>query len=72
MEENSPKMTTSDVRAEQRVLVKFCMELGKTPGETMEFINSNSKRQSVSRTLVYKWYKRFLDGRVETTEDLRS
>lgn len=54
------------------MLVKFCMELGKTPGETMEFINSNSKRPSVSRALVYKWYKRFHDGRIETTEDLRS
>jgi hypothetical protein len=36
-----------------------------------EFINSNSKRTSASRAHVYIWYKRFHDGSVETTEDLR-
>jgi hypothetical protein len=72
MGENSPKRTTSDVWVEQRVLVKICMELGKTPGQTIEFIISNRKRPSVSRDHVYKWYRRFHDGRVETTEYLHS
>ena len=72
MDKDSPKLATSDVWAEQRVLVKFCVELRKTPGETRELINSSTKRPDVSRALVYKWHKRFRDGRCDTSDDSRS
>jgi hypothetical protein len=55
-------MTTSDVWAEQRVLIKFYIELGKTPGETIDhhhhhFNNNNNNNN-------YYYYFIFIITRV--------
>ena len=71
MSEMSEKSLMSEFWAEQRVIINFCVEVGKTPVETKKFLESSACRPSVSRALVYKWHKRFDDGRVSTKDNER-
>ena len=66
------KNVTSDVRTEQRAIIKFCVDLGKTPIDTQKMLKQSSSFPTVSRTLVYKWHKRFSEGRNGFSDDKRS
>jgi hypothetical protein len=48
---------------EQRAVIKCCADIGKTPTETHKFIKQSVTHSNVSRSLVFKWHKRFSDGR---------
>ena len=61
-EENRIKMATSDKDAAHRNVIKFCFDLGMTPVETQKKLQLTEDRRHVSRSLVYKWHKRFEDG----------
>lgn len=52
-----------------RANIKFCMELGKTPTETFKMMQRTPSNSSVKRALVFKWYKRFADGRDSLEDD---
>ncbi|MES9881798.1 MAG: helix-turn-helix domain-containing protein [Sedimenticola sp.] len=53
---------TSSSATEQCAVIKFCVNLGHTPTQTLNMIErSNTER--ASRALVFKWHKRFRDGR---------
>lgn len=54
---------TSEIKAEQRSYIKFCVELGKTPAETKKLLEVTKSGSTVSRSLVYRWHKRFSEGR---------
>ena len=41
----------------------------KSPTQTKKLLHSSSSRQSVSRLLVYKWHRRFSDGRAQTRDN---
>ncbi|XP_053381334.1 protein GVQW3-like [Mercenaria mercenaria] len=58
----TPKLT------EQRAAIKFCVKLNKTPSETMSMLSDANLKPPVCRALVYKWHKRFREGR-ESFED---
>ncbi|XP_053390617.1 protein GVQW3-like [Mercenaria mercenaria] len=58
----TPKLT------EQRAAIKFCVKLNKTPSETMNMLSDANLKPPVCRALVYKWHKRFREGR-ESLED---
>ncbi|XP_052806297.1 protein GVQW3-like [Mya arenaria] len=60
-------MASSD-RIEARAVIKFCSELWKTPTQTYKMIQTTSVKNSVSRSLVFEWHRRFRDGR-ESLED---
>lgn len=60
---------TSTERTEVRANIKFCMELGKTPTETFKMLQRTPSNCSVKRALVFKWYKRFADGRDSLEDD---
>ena len=62
---------TSDEKVEQRIRIKFCVELGKTPTETKKLLESTNKGSGVSRALVYRWHKRYFEGRSSPYEDVR-
>ena len=47
---------------ETRAIIKFCVDLGKTPTETMKTMK-DARSSNVSRSLVFKWHKRFSEGR---------
>ncbi|XP_062577987.1 protein GVQW3-like [Saccostrea cucullata] len=58
-------------RVEQRAVLKFCVDIGKTPTETHKFLKQSGKHCKVSRSLVFKWHKRFSDGRDSLHDDTR-
>jgi hypothetical protein len=49
------------VKAEQRSLIKFCIELGMTPVQTRDLLKLNDCATTVSRTLVYPSHKQITD-----------
>ena len=55
-------MATSDNGAGHRSIIKYCVERGMTPGQTIKEMKSSQTHQNVSRVLVYKWHKRFTTG----------
>jgi transposase len=57
---------------EQRVNIKFCVKLGKTPTETYEILQTAYGDEAVSRNSVFEWFKRFKDGREDLQDDPRS
>lgn len=61
--------STGDV--ELRSVIKFCVGLGKSPVETLKLIRSSETMNSCSVPVVYKWHKRFRDGRKSTEDDPR-
>jgi hypothetical protein len=67
MKPSSSEKTTFSNKVEQRAVIQFCVDIGKTPTEIHKFI----KRSVVSRSLVFKWHKRFSDGRGSLMDDKR-
>ncbi|XP_052775779.1 protein GVQW3-like [Mya arenaria] len=61
-------MASSD-RIEARAVITFCSELGKTPTQTYKMIQTTSVKNSVSRSLVFEWHRRFRDGRESLKDD---
>ena len=55
-------MATSEDDAGHRDIIKYCVERGMTPGQTIKEMKSPQTRQNVSRVLIYKWHKRFSTG----------
>jgi hypothetical protein len=47
---------------EQRVNIKFCVELGKMPTETYEMLQTVYGDEALGRSSVFEWFKRFKDG----------
>ena len=52
---------SSELKAEQRSYIKFCVELRKTPIESKKMLEMTQSGSSVSRALVYRWHKCFTD-----------
>ena len=55
-------MSSSD-QLEILVIIKFCHDLGKSPTQKLKMIEQTKREHLVSRTLVFKWYHTFADGR---------
>ena len=70
MKPSSEKITFSN-KVEQRAVIKFCVDIGKTPTETHKFIKQSVTHSNVSRSLVFKWHMRFSDGRGSLIDDKR-
>ena len=56
-------MATSDVRAEQRTVIKFCYESGMTPLDTLKQVKQVERHRNVSRALLYKLVSGFREGK---------
>ena len=56
-------------RTEVRAVIKFYRDIGKTPTQTYKLMKSTPGRSTVSRSLVFKWFKRFEDGRTSLQEE---
>jgi hypothetical protein len=48
---------------QQRVDIKFCVKLGKTPTETYELLQTPYDVETLSRRSVFERFKPFKDGR---------
>ena len=63
---------TPEGKSFSRNVIKFCVQLGKNPTETLEMFGQAGEGKNVSRALVFKWHKRFRDGRGSCNDDERS
>jgi hypothetical protein len=52
--------------------IKFCFKLGGTPIETYEILQTVCGDEALSRSSVFKWFKRIKDGREDVQDDPRS
>jgi transposase len=57
---------------EQRVNIKSCVKLGKTPTETYEMLQTVYGGKVLSRSSVFEWFKRCKDGREDLQDYPRS
>jgi len=48
---------------EQRVCIKFCVKLGRNGAETFEMLRTAFDEQCLSHARIFKWHKRFKEGR---------
>ena len=48
------------------MVIKFCVSIGKSPAEMMKLIRSSETMNPCSVFAVYKWHKRFRNGRKST------
>jgi transposase len=71
MKPSSSEKTTFSNKVEQRAVIKFCVDIEKTPTETHKFIKRSVTHSNVSRSLVFKWHRRFSDGRGSLIDDKR-
>ena len=58
-EEYASEKTTFSNKMEQRAVIKFSVEIGKTTTETRKFIKWSVTHSNISRSLVLKWHKIF-------------
>ena len=58
-------------KLETRAVIKFCKDLGKTPTDTYKMLQKSRGEKCVSRALVFKWHKRFFEGRESLQDDSR-
>lgn len=61
---------TSTENMELRAVIKFCEDLGHTPTQTHQLMQKSNRK--CSRELVYKWHRRFREGRTSLEDDVRS
>lgn len=61
--------STGDV--ELRAAIKFCVGLDKTPSETLKMLESSKTTKKCCKALVFKWHKRFREGRDSIEDDER-
>jgi hypothetical protein len=56
---------------EQTLNGKFCIKLQKLPSETSEMLKTVYGESTMSKSNVFKWHKRFRQGRDNVKEDER-
>ena len=57
---------------EQRINIKFCVKLRKTAAESLKMLCDVYGDSSMSRTRVFEWHKRFVEGRKDVEDDPKS
>jgi len=58
-------------KMEQRICIKFCFKNGIKCSTVLEMLNVAFGEFSMNKTSVYKWYKRFQEGREDVEDDER-
>jgi len=62
----------SELELEQRTNIKFLVKLGKSGNEIRKMLVQVYGDNVVKKTAVYKWGKRFSEGRESVTDEERS
>ena len=60
------------MRAEQQIKLKFLVRLGKTPTEALKLLQEVYSDDTMSRTRLFEWHRRFKEGREEVQDDHRT
>ena len=58
-----------DVTLEERYAIKFCFKHGKNATETYGMLQIAFGASCINRALVFKWHKRFNEGRESVRDD---
>ena len=58
--------------AKQRINLKFLVRLGKTPTEALKLLQKVYGNDTMSRTRLFEWHRRFKEGREEGEDDHRN
>ena len=56
---------------EQRTNLKFLVRLGKSSSEALCMLQQVYQKQTLSRSTVFLWHKRFKEGREDVEDDHR-
>jgi len=62
----------SELKLEQRTNIKFLVKFGKSGNEIREMLVQVYGDNAMKKTAVYKWVKRFSEGRESVTDEERS
>jgi len=62
----------SELELEQLTNVKFLVKLGKSGNEIREMLEKVYGDNAMKKTAVFKWVKRFSEGRESVTDEKRS
>ena len=62
----------SELELEQRTNIKFLVKLEKCGNEIREMLVKIYRDNAMKKTAVYKWVKRFSEGRESVTDEERS
>ena len=62
----------SELELEQRMKIKFLVKLGKNGNKISEMLVQVYRDNAMKKTAVYKWVKRFSEGRESVTDEERS
>jgi len=62
----------SELEFEQRTNIEFLVKLGKNGNEIRQMLVHIYGDNAVKKTAVYKWVKRFSEGRESVTDEERS
>ena len=57
------------ISAKQRINLKFLVRLGKTPTEGLKLLQEVYGDDTMSRTRLFEWHRRFKEERVEVEDD---
>jgi len=57
---------------EQRICIKFCFKIVKTATETYQLLQQAYGEDTMGRTQVFDWLRRFKEGRTSSESDPRS
>ncbi|KAJ4436093.1 hypothetical protein ANN_18720 [Periplaneta americana] len=68
MRTSEPEMS----QFEQRANIKFCQKLGKTAAEMFQMMQQVYGEDAVSRSVVFRWHRHFLQGRDILEDDVRT
>ena len=61
-----------ELELEQRTNIQFLVKLGKSGNKIREMLVQVYRDNAVRKTAVYKWVKRFFEGRETVTDEERS
>ena len=61
----------SELELEQRMNIKFLVKLGKSGNKIREMLVQVYRDNAMKKTAVYKWVKRFSEGRESITDEER-
>jgi hypothetical protein len=61
----------TDTKIEQRTNIKFLAKLNKTAAETYQLLCEVYGEDTLSRSRVFEWHRRFLGGREDVEDDER-
>jgi ribosome maturation factor RimP len=59
----------SDRLLEQRINIKFCAKLGKSASETLQMLTEAYETDSMKKSSVFEWHKRFKEGWDDVKDD---